>query len=173
MQLNYKPGIEIAEEEAINTILEDNHFIDIKKRVDYDLTVLGLGVVKHEFLPGNGVTVSYVDPANVVYSYTEDPYFKDCFYWGEIKTVPLTELIKIDPSLTTEDLKKFHYIVKRGMIILMLLNITRIVFFIEIQLPYCIFLIRQLKSLFIKRKTLEVTRLVLLKKTTRLILLKR
>ena len=105
MQLNYKPGIEIAEEEAINTILEDNHFIDIKKRVDYDLTVLGLGVVKHEFLPGNGVTVSYVDPANVVYSYTEDPYFKDCFYWGEIKTVPLTELIKIDPSLTTEDLK--------------------------------------------------------------------
>ena len=106
MQLNYKPGIEIAEEEAINTILEDNHFIDIKKRVDYDLTVLGLGVVKHEFLPGNGVTVSYVDPANVVYSYTEDPYFKDCFYWGEIKTVPLTELIKIDPTLTTEDLKE-------------------------------------------------------------------
>lgn len=54
MQLNYKPGIEIAEEEAINTILEDNHFIDIKKRVDYDLTVLGLGVVKHEFLPASG-----------------------------------------------------------------------------------------------------------------------
>jgi len=39
-----------------------------------------------------------------VYSYTEDPYFKDCFYWGEIKTVPMTELIKIDPSLTNDDL---------------------------------------------------------------------
>jgi len=42
----------------------------------------------------------------VVYSYTEDPFFKDCFYWGEIKTLPLTELIKIDPTLTNEDLEK-------------------------------------------------------------------
>jgi hypothetical protein len=41
-----------------------------------------------------------VDPANVVYSYTEDPYFRDCFYWGEIKTIPMTELMKIDQSLT-------------------------------------------------------------------------
>ena len=68
--------------------------------------VIGVGMAKHEFLQGSGVQVSYVDPANVVYSYTEDPFFKDCFYWGEIKTVALTELIKIDPSLDTEDLEK-------------------------------------------------------------------
>ena len=104
MQLNYKPAIEIAEEEAINTILEENHYIDTRKRLDYDLTVLGIAVAKHEFLPGAGVQVSYVDPANIVYSYTEDPYFKDCFYWGEIKTVPIVELLKIDPTLTNEDL---------------------------------------------------------------------
>jgi hypothetical protein len=104
MQLNYKPAIEIAEEEAINTILEENKYMDLRKRLDYDLTVLGISVAKHEFLPGSGVQVSYVDPANVVYSYTEDPYFKDCFYWGEIKTVPITELLKIDQSLTTDDL---------------------------------------------------------------------
>jgi len=106
MQLNYKPGIEIAEEEAINTVFAENHYEDIRKRVDYDLTVLGVGIAKHEFLAGAGVKVSYVDPANVVYSYTEDPYFKDCFYWGEIKTVPITELLKIDPSLTNSDLEK-------------------------------------------------------------------
>jgi len=104
MQLNYKPAIEIAEEEAINTILDENKYLDLRKRVDYDLTVLGIGVMKHEFLPGAGVEISYVDPANVVYSYTEDPYFKDCFYWGEIKTLPVTELLKIDPTLTREDL---------------------------------------------------------------------
>jgi hypothetical protein len=104
MQLNYKPAIEIAEEEAINTILEENKYMDLRKRLDYDLTVLGISVAKHEFLPGSGIQVSYVDPANVVYSYTEDPYFKDCFYWGEIKTVPITELLKIDQSLTTDDL---------------------------------------------------------------------
>jgi hypothetical protein len=106
MQLNYKPAIEIAEEEAINTIFDENHYEDIRKRIDYDSTVIGIGVVKHEFLQGTGVKISYVDPANIVYSYTEDPYFKDCFYWGEIKTVPLTELYKIDQSLTAEDLRE-------------------------------------------------------------------
>lgn len=106
MQLNYKPAIEIAEEEAINTILDENHYQDTRKRIDYDLTVLGIGVAKHEFLPGSGVQVSYVDPANVVYSYTEDPYFQDCFYWGEIKTLPMTELLKIDPTLTREQLEE-------------------------------------------------------------------
>ena len=106
MQLNYKPAIEIAEEEAINTIFDENHFQDTRKRIDYDLTVIGIGVAKHEFLPGAGVQISYVDPANVVYSYTEDPFFQDCFYWGEIKTLPITELVKIDPTLTREQLEE-------------------------------------------------------------------
>jgi hypothetical protein len=70
MQLNYKPAIEIAEEEAINTILEENHNLELRKRVDYDITTLGIGIAKHEFLYGSGVKISYVDPANVVYSYT-------------------------------------------------------------------------------------------------------
>ena len=106
MNLNYKPAIEIAEEEAIDTIFAENHYEDIRKRLDYDIMVTGMGVAKHEFLPGAGVQVSYVDPANIVYSYTEDPHFKDCFYWGEIKTVPIAELMKIDPTLTNDDLDK-------------------------------------------------------------------
>lgn len=106
MQLNYKPAIEIAEEEAINTMFEENHYDEIRKRLNYDATVIGISVAKHEFLQGEGVRISYVDPANVVYSYTEDPYFRDCFYWGEIKTVPLSELMKIDQSLTPEKLNE-------------------------------------------------------------------
>jgi hypothetical protein len=106
MQVNYKPAIEIAEEEAIDTLLEANHYQDLRKRCDYDQMVLGVSMAKHEFLPGAGVKVSYVDPANVVYSYTEDPHFKDCFYWGEIKTLPITELLKIDQDLTNEDLEE-------------------------------------------------------------------
>ena len=106
MNLNYKPAIEIAEEEAINTIFDDNHYDDLRKRLDYDATVIGIGVAKHEFLQGTGVKISYVDPANIVYSYTEDPFFKDCFYWGEIKTLPVLELMKIDQSLTKEDLQE-------------------------------------------------------------------
>ena len=106
MQLNYKPAIEIAEEEGIDTVFAMNHYEDIRRRLDYDLTVLGLACAKHEFLPGAGVEVKYVDPANLIHSYTEDPQYKDCFYWGEIKTVPITELMKIDQSLTKEDLEE-------------------------------------------------------------------
>ena len=106
MNLNYKPAIEIAEEEAIDTMFAENHYEDTRKRIDYDQMVIGMGVAKHEFLPGSGVQVSYVDPANIVYSYTEDPHFKDCFYWGEIKTVGISELVKIDPDLDKEDLEK-------------------------------------------------------------------
>ena len=108
MQLNYKPAIEIAEEEAINTILDLNHYQDIRKRVDYDITTIGIGVVKHSFVPGTGVRVEYVDPANIVYSYTESPTFEDCFYWGEVKQVPITELIKIKPDITKEELAEIQ-----------------------------------------------------------------
>ena len=106
MNLNYKPAIEIAEEEAINTILDENKYDDLRKRYDYDLTTIGIAIAKHEFLPGAGVKISYVDPANVVYSYTEDPNFKDVFYWGEIKAVPINEIRKIKPDITDAELEE-------------------------------------------------------------------
>jgi len=108
MQLKYKPAIEIAEEEAINTILDVNHYNDVRKRVDYDITTIGLGMVKHSFVPGTGVRVEYVDPANMVYSYTESPTFDDCFYFGEVKQVPITELVKIKPNITKEELAEIQ-----------------------------------------------------------------
>lgn len=108
MQLKYKPAIEIAEEVAINTILDLNHYNDVRKRVDYDITTIGIGMVKHSFVPGTGVRVEYVDPANMVYSYTESPTFDDCFYFGEVKQVPITELIKIKPDITNEELAEIQ-----------------------------------------------------------------
>ena len=106
MQLNYKPAIEIAEEQAINTIFDDNKYNDIRKSIDLDIATIGVGMAKHMFLAGDGVRIEYVDPANVIYSYTENPYFKDCFYWGEVKTVHTTELLKIDPTLTNDQLNE-------------------------------------------------------------------
>ncbi|MGA1702528.1 MAG: hypothetical protein ACO393_02890 [Methylophilaceae bacterium] len=106
MQLNYKSSIELAEEAAINTVLSENKYEDTRKRIIYDITTLGIGCAKHEFLPGAGISIKYVDPANIVYSYTEDPNFSDCFYWGEVKTVPITEVVKIDPKISNEELEK-------------------------------------------------------------------
>ena len=100
MQLNYKQAVEIAEEQAINVLLEGNRYELVRKKVNYDLCVLGIGCVKNTFNKSEGVKVEYVDPANIVYSYTEDPYFEDIYYFGEIKTIPIIEIVKEFPNLT-------------------------------------------------------------------------
>ena len=105
MQLTYKQAVEIAEEQAINVLMEGNRYELIKKRFYYDLTVCGIAAVKNNFSTSQGVTIDYVDPANLVYSYTEDPYFQDIYYVGEIKSIPVNELIKEFPHLTQEQLE--------------------------------------------------------------------
>jgi len=105
MQLSYKQAVEIAEEQAINTLLDGNKFELIKKRFYYDLTVLGIGATKTGFNTSEGVTIDYVDPANLVYSYTDSPYFEDIYYVGEVKTIPVNELAKQFPHLKGEDLE--------------------------------------------------------------------
>ena len=106
MQLNYKQGIELAEEQAISVILEGNKYENVKKRFNYDLTVLGIGCVKDTFTKSEGIKVEYVDPADLVYSFTESPYFEDIYYVGEVKTVPVNELKKQFPGLTDEELEE-------------------------------------------------------------------
>ena len=104
MQLKYKPSIEIAQEVAIDTLLKMNDYSETRKLVDYDLTTIGIGCVKHSFLPNDGVNIEYVDPANLIHSYTEKADFSDCYYFGEAKQVHYTELLKINPNLTDEEL---------------------------------------------------------------------
>ena len=108
MQLSYKDSIEIAEEEVINNTLKRNRFDNIKKRFNYDLVTLGIGAVKTAFNPSNGVNLKYVDPVNLIYSYTEDPHFEDIYYVGEVKQLTVPEIAKQFPYLTQEDLKKIE-----------------------------------------------------------------
>jgi hypothetical protein len=105
MQLTYKQAVEIAEEQALNTLLDANRYELTKKQFYYDLTVLGIGAVKTSFNNAEGVKIDYVDPANLVYSYTESPYFEDIYYVGEVKEIPVNELVKQFPDLKHEDLE--------------------------------------------------------------------
>ena len=104
MQLQYKQAIEIAEEQAINLLFEGNNYELIKKRFFYDLTVLGIGAVKTMFNKSEGVVIDYVDPANLVYSRTESPFFEDVYYVGEVKSIPINELVKQFPELTGDEI---------------------------------------------------------------------
>ena len=92
LQLNYKQAIEIAEEEAISNVFDYNKYKETKKRLAYDLAVIGISAVKTNFNLANGITVDYVDPANLVYSYTDDPNFEDIYYVGEVKSLSLEEI---------------------------------------------------------------------------------
>ena len=108
MQLSYKQAIEIAEEEVINNTLEKNRFDNIKKRFNYDLVTLGIGCAKTSWNKANGVTLDYVDPANLIYSYTEDPHFEDIYYVGEVKSLTIPEIAKQFPHLTEDQLEKIQ-----------------------------------------------------------------
>jgi hypothetical protein len=108
MQLNYKQAVELAEEQAISVLMEGNDYELIKKRLYYDLTVLGIGAVKTDFNNSEGTTIKYVDPANLVYSYTESPYFDDIYYVGEVKEIPINELKKQFPFLSSSELEEIQ-----------------------------------------------------------------
>tara|TARA_R100001594_G_scaffold92309_1_gene126590 strand:- start:658 stop:3093 length:2436 start_codon:yes stop_codon:yes gene_type:complete len=108
MQLDYKQSIEIAEEEAINSVFDKNKYEYLSKRVNNDLVVIGIGAVKNSFNRSEGIKIEYVDPANLVYSYTDSPYFDDIYYVGEIKEVYINELKKEFPEITDEELDKYR-----------------------------------------------------------------
>ena len=108
MQLSYKPAIEIAEEEAINTVLATNEFNLTKARVNQDLVNIGIGITKTSFNTAEGIVVDYVDPAYCVWSYTEDPNFDDIYYVGEVKSITIPELKKEFPHISNEELERIQ-----------------------------------------------------------------
>ena len=111
MQIGYKQSIELAQEQAIDNVFKRNNYPEIKKRIDYDQTVLGIGCAKHTFNNTDGINIEYVDPANLIYSYTEDPNFEDVYYFGEVKQIKSNELKKQFPELSDEE---FDQLVKQS-----------------------------------------------------------
>ena len=106
MQLNYKQAVEIAEEQAIDTLMEASDYDLIRRRCLYDLVTIGIGATKTTFDWTDGAKVKYVDPADLVYSHTDSPYFDDIYYIGEVKEIPLNELVKEFPELTEADIEE-------------------------------------------------------------------
>ena len=47
--------------------------------------------------------MDYLDPPNLVYSYTDDPNFEDIYYVGEVKSISLPELRKEFTYLTDSE----------------------------------------------------------------------
>jgi hypothetical protein len=108
MQLDYKQNIEIAQEEVINNVLDKNKYTLTRRRLNYDLVTLGIAATKTSFNKSEGIVIDYVDPANLVYSYTEDPNFEDLYYVGEVKDISFSELKKQFPFLSKQELEEIE-----------------------------------------------------------------
>ena len=108
LQLSYKQSVEIAEEEAISQVLAQNKFELLKRRINLDLVTLGIAAAKTSYNPSNGITLDYVDPAYMIYSYTEDPNFEDVYYVGEVKAMTIPELKKQFPNISNEELERLQ-----------------------------------------------------------------
>jgi len=108
MQLSYKQSVEIAEEEAISSVLAQNKYDLVRRRLNMDLVTCGIAAAKTSFNTAEGITVDYVDPAYMVYSYTEDPNFDDIYYVGEVKSITIPELKKEFPNISEKELKRIQ-----------------------------------------------------------------
>ena len=107
LQMTYKQNIEVAEELAIGYVFDNNRYNQsVRKRVLQDLTTIGYGAVKNSFNLNDGIKVEYVDPADMVWSYTEDPYFEDCSYFGEVKRITINDLKKMFPHLSDSEVEE-------------------------------------------------------------------
>lgn len=111
MEFEFKPPIEQAVEVAVETVFKENNYNEVtRRRIEKDIIEIGVGFGKHRFIPGDGIKVEYVDPANLIWSYTEDPYFQDCFYFGEYKNTNLSEVYKEFPELDAEQKQRLQSI---------------------------------------------------------------
>jgi hypothetical protein len=108
MQLDFKDSIEVAAESLISNVFDLNKYELLERRLAYDVTVIGLASNKTTFNNTDGIGIKYVDPADLVYSYTEDPYFDDLYYAGEVKRTTIGELKKEFPGLTQDDIKEIE-----------------------------------------------------------------
>lgn len=109
MQLDYKESIEIAQEEALSNVMAINSYNElVKRRVDYDVTVLGIGCAKTSFNVSEGIKAEYVDPPDLIYSFSNQPDFSDSYYIGEVKRITIAELKKQNPHLTDDEVEEIE-----------------------------------------------------------------
>ena len=102
MNLNYKQATEISMEKGIKFIMDINDYDSVKKSVIRDLTVCGIGACKTHLDPTTGVKIKYVDPSNLITSFSNNEDFTDIQHAGEVYTMTIGELKRIAGDQLTE-----------------------------------------------------------------------
>ena len=108
MQMSDKTAIEIMAEEAMKFTLNVNDFEDIQNRLIEDTVSIGIASMRRYTDPQKGIKIKYIDPADLVYSYSKDKNFKDVHYFGEVERITISELKRRSAGkFTDEELGEF------------------------------------------------------------------
>jgi hypothetical protein len=101
LQMEWKPSNCLSNQLAIATVMEENAYnLTTDRLVKRDLVELGIGWVRNRFNSAKGILIEYVDPIDMVYSQTKDPYFRDCFYKGHVQKTLVTDIFVEYPELS-------------------------------------------------------------------------
>ena len=103
MRLNYKQEYEIALEQGIKFVFDTNNFEELRQRVIRDLVVVGLAALKTSISEDNGIKIKYVDPTNLITSYSTSPDFSNIQHAGEIYRITIGELKEMAGDQFTEE----------------------------------------------------------------------
>lgn len=104
-EIKDRPKIEIAEEITIDFVKKINNFKSIKNQCDKDIVETGIMCAQVYTDPINGVSLRYVDPENAIHSYVNKNDFSDCFYFGYVDTITLSD-IKRESNLDDKTLRE-------------------------------------------------------------------
>lgn len=100
LQMEWKPSNCLSNQLAIAAVMEDNMYnLTTNNQVIRDLVELGVGWVRNRFNSAKGIVIDYLDPIDMVYSQTKDPYFRDCFYKGHVKQTLVSDIFIEYPHL--------------------------------------------------------------------------
>jgi hypothetical protein len=104
LQMEWKPSNCLSNQLAIATVMEENAYnLTTDRLVKRDLVELGIAWVRNRFNSSKGILVEYVDPIDMVYSETKDPYFRNCFYKGHVQKTLVSDIFIEYPELMSEE----------------------------------------------------------------------
>lgn len=105
MEMEYRQPIEIAMEEIVDFEMYNNDWDNIRERIIRDIVENNKGAARVYWDENNNIRIRYVDIADLIHSYTEDPRYGDTEYEAELNLITIRELRKrAKGSLTEEEL---------------------------------------------------------------------
>jgi hypothetical protein len=105
MQMNFKQDTEVAMEESVEFVLNNNDWSELRRKIYRDLIVLKRASIRLYYDDNDNIRLRYVDPVNLIVPYTDKDDFGNIRYAGEIQKLEIHQIRRMSQgSLSEEDL---------------------------------------------------------------------